>query len=247
MTLWLNIGFAWIALILAFLLVVIWGLRLVTKKKKIEFLQTINRSLRRHHKTIGYLLIATALIHGLFSGDKLLSINWGTGGFIIDDMIAGRITPPTPVPQQTEQITASLSDTQALEPLPTATPTNMPSSSPSTANSPTPIKVAATPAQTQIAEPTASSKYIDGTYQGTGVGYGPGLVVEVVIENDLIISVTVIEHHEQKEKYWGKPVKVVPQCIIETQSTDVDTISGATRTSNGIIEAVNDALQKALR
>ncbi len=96
-------------------------------------------------------------------------------------------------------------------------------------------------------EPTAPSTYIDGVYQATAKGFRAGLVVEVTIENDIIVSVVVISHNEVHKSFWGVPVRVIPQRIIEAQSTDVHTVSGATRTSRGIIKAVNDALNQALR
>ena len=296
MTLWLNIVFAWIALILGFLLIVIWGLRLLNKKKKIPLLQKINRTLRKHHKWVGVSLIATALVHGLLSSDEFLSINWGTtnwivaillglswmlrkklnlkkwwmyihrvltvafvgiflvhilnvGGFVLDDLIAGRLKPPAPLPQQTELQYANTSDEHTLEQLPSNAPSLSPASQvPGNTESPVFAAVAQpAPEQPIQDEATADSTYIDGTYQGTGTGYGPDLVVEVVIENDLIVSVTVIDHNEQKEKFWGVPVELIPLRIIEAQCCDVDIVSGATRTSDGIIDAVNDALSKALR
>ena len=47
MALWFNIVFAWITLILGFILIIIWGLRLLLKKKQIPLLQRINRTLRK--------------------------------------------------------------------------------------------------------------------------------------------------------------------------------------------------------
>ena len=67
-----------------------------------------------------------------------------------------------------------------------------------------------------------------------------------MIENDTIISVEVIDHNEVKDRYWRYPVQAIPEWIVEAQSTDVDTVSGATSTSHGIINATNEALAKAL-
>ena len=39
----------------------------------------------------------------------------------------------------------------------------------------------------------------------------------------------------------------LPRSIIKAKSTEIDTISGATFTSRGVLEAVNDALQKSMR
>ncbi|MDD4844489.1 MAG: FMN-binding protein [Anaerotignum sp.] len=96
-------------------------------------------------------------------------------------------------------------------------------------------------------EDTTSGSYIDGTYTGTADGYGPGLTVEVVIENGYIASVEVVAHNEKNERFYGEPVEVIPTEIVAAQSTDVDIITGATFTSNGIKNAVNNALANALK
>jgi uncharacterized protein with FMN-binding domain len=94
---------------------------------------------------------------------------------------------------------------------------------------------------------TSSGPYIDGTYTGTADGYRPGLTLEVVIENGYISSVEVIAHNEKNERFYGEPVEVIPQEIIAAQSTDVDIVTGATFTSTGIKNAVNNALANALK
>lgn len=101
-----------------------------------------------------------------------------------------------------------------------------------------------------VSDDTATSTsglYMDGTYSGTADGYGPGLTVEVVIENGYIASVEVVAHNEKNERFYGEPVQVIPQEIVAAQSTDVDIVSGATFTSNGIKNAVNNALAGALK
>lgn len=94
---------------------------------------------------------------------------------------------------------------------------------------------------------SASGPYIDGTYTGMADGFRPGLTVEVVIENGYIASVDVVAHNEKNERYYGEPIAVIPEEIVAAQSTDVDTVTGATFTSNGIKNAVNNALANALK
>lgn len=86
--------------------------------------------------------------------------------------------------------------------------------------------------------------YKDGTYTGEGFGYRPGLVVQITIKNDKITDIQIISHHETPS-FAQLPFEIIPKEIIESQSTNVDIISGATRTSYGIIMAVEDALSKA--
>ncbi len=86
--------------------------------------------------------------------------------------------------------------------------------------------------------------YKDGIYTGEGFGYRPGLVVQVTIKNDKITDIQIISHQETPN-FAQLPFEIIPKEIIDSQSTNVDIISGATRTSYGIIMAVEDALSKA--
>ncbi|HPT35742.1 MAG TPA: FMN-binding protein, partial [Bacillota bacterium] len=83
----------------------------------------------------------------------------------------------------------------------------------------------------------------DGEYEGTGNGlFGP-IKVSVTMEGGKIVDIKVLEHRETAG-ISDPAFKRVPQDIIEKQSLeDIDTIAGATFTSEGIIEAVKNALQ----
>lgn len=95
------------------------------------------------------------------------------------------------------------------------------------------------------AEQVASSKYADGTYIGTGTGYRPNLKLSVTIKNGKITDIEVYSSNET-QNFFSKAWTTVKNKIISSQSTNVDTVSGATKSSNGIIAAVNDALQQAM-
>ena len=88
---------------------------------------------------------------------------------------------------------------------------------------------------------SAQKKYKDGTYTGVGQGKNPDLKVAVTIKDDKITNVEIVSNNETKGK---QALETVPKEIIEKQSTEVDVISGATMTSKGIIEAVNNALSQ---
>lgn len=87
------------------------------------------------------------------------------------------------------------------------------------------------------------SGYKDGVYTGTGTGFRGRITVEVTVANGDIKSIEVIESRDDR-KWYNRAVKVISD-IITSQTTDVDTISGATFSSRGIIEATADALQTA--
>jgi uncharacterized protein with FMN-binding domain len=106
------------------------------------------------------------------------------------------------------------------------------------------------PESTKIIEPPiinnfTSKKFIDGVYTGTATGYRPGLVVQVTVSHGAITNIIIISHNEKDSKHYGSAMKQVPSEIVKKQSTDIDGVSGATKTSNGIKNAVNDALTKA--
>lgn len=86
--------------------------------------------------------------------------------------------------------------------------------------------------------------YKDGIFEGVGFGYRAGLRVSVEIKNNKIVDIKIISHNESPG-FFEMPFDIIPDNIIQNQSTKVDTISGATATSNGIQQAVNNALKKA--
>ena len=87
------------------------------------------------------------------------------------------------------------------------------------------------------------SAYKDGTYYGTGTGFGGTLKVKVEISGGKITSIQIMENQDGSE-YISKASALI-NTIIQKQSTNVDTVSGATYSSVGIIQAVRDALSQA--
>lgn len=92
----------------------------------------------------------------------------------------------------------------------------------------------------------SGNQYEDGVYTGEATGYRDGLVVEVTIEDHRIVLIEVVNHNEKNERFYGVPIATIPGEIVATQDPIVDTISGATMTSIGIINATIDALEQAL-
>ena len=89
----------------------------------------------------------------------------------------------------------------------------------------------------------AASEYRNGTYTGTGTGYGGDVKLEVSIDNSKITAIEVVSQNETPS-YWKKASALFDK-IIGAQSVEVDCISGATKSSNGIKQAVADALSQA--
>lgn len=86
--------------------------------------------------------------------------------------------------------------------------------------------------------------YKDGTYTGSAQGFGGAITVQVTLASDEITDIQVTSAPGEDSAYLSQGEGVISS-IISAQSTDVDTVSGATFSSTGIINAVVDALGKA--
>jgi urocanate reductase len=84
-----------------------------------------------------------------------------------------------------------------------------------------------------------------GVYTGIGQGMHGEIVVQVICERNRITKIDILQHHETP-MISDSACSEIPFEIIRDQKVDVDAVSGATYTSNGIKEAVRNALQKAV-
>lgn len=87
--------------------------------------------------------------------------------------------------------------------------------------------------------------YPDGSFAGEGTGFGGTIQVEVTIQGGAIQKIEVLSAEKEDSAYL-EMAKEVTQRVVEAQSTQVDTVSGATFSSKGILEAVEQALEKAV-
>ena len=86
--------------------------------------------------------------------------------------------------------------------------------------------------------------YAPGVYEGIGSGYRGPIHVEVQLSPAGIEDIAIIDHEESA--YPGlAAMEELLDAVLETGSTDVDAVSGATFSSRGFLEAVEDALEKA--
>ncbi|MBU3215177.1 4Fe-4S binding protein [Clostridium estertheticum] len=92
---------------------------------------------------------------------------------------------------------------------------------------------------------TTSNTYKDGTYTGSGSGFHGGTTqMSVTIKDNKITKVETVSNGDTPDFYARAESTIISQ-IISTQSTTVDTVSGATYSSEGIISATQEALSKA--
>ena len=89
-----------------------------------------------------------------------------------------------------------------------------------------------------------SGNWKDGTYTGSGKGFGGNISVKVTVKDGKISSIDVTSASGETASYFSKAKGIIPK-MISGQTTNVDVASGATYSSNGIIKAVRNALSKA--
>ena len=100
------------------------------------------------------------------------------------------------------------------------------------------------PATTLVVEEfTAPSIYLDGIYTAEATGFEGQITVQVTVAEDKITDITILSA-EDEEEYLSRAKQVIP-AILEGQSPNVDTVSGATYSSTGILNAIKLALEKA--
>ena len=96
-------------------------------------------------------------------------------------------------------------------------------------------------AEPQIVTPV----YQDGEWQGTALGYNANITVSVTIADGMIANISVLESDDDEPYFDWATEDILPN-IVNNQSVQVDSVSGATFSSEGLKDAVSDALDKAL-
>jgi uncharacterized protein with FMN-binding domain len=92
-------------------------------------------------------------------------------------------------------------------------------------------------------QPTETKKYQDGVYKGAGMGFEDMINVKVTVVDGKINSISVLSH-DDTPRIANRAFELLTTNIISSQKLDVDTISGATYSSKGFIEAVKKSLSK---
>lgn len=98
----------------------------------------------------------------------------------------------------------------------------------------------------EISDGGSAAGYQDGTYEGTGTGFGGDITVSVKVLDGKITKVELVSAPKEDEAYLNTAKKVLDN-ITKAQTAEVDTISGATFSSTGMIEAAKAALTEAAK
>lgn len=94
------------------------------------------------------------------------------------------------------------------------------------------------------AQNSGSGSWKDGTYEGSGQGFGGQIVVSVTIKNGSISDIQIKEAKSEDSAYFNNAKKII-DTMKQKQTANVDVASGATYSSKGIIAAVQNALKEA--
>ncbi|MEN6635530.1 MAG: FMN-binding protein, partial [Clostridiaceae bacterium] len=119
-------------------------------------------------------------------------------------------------------------DPSAVTPTPVLTPSPTPVPTPTSAPTATPSN----------AGPIALA---DGVYTGTGNGFRGQTKVSVTVAGGYMTEIKILSYHDD-DKYFSRAKKSIIPSVISAQSVEVDTVSGATYSSMGILDAILDAL-----
>ncbi|HHZ16787.1 MAG TPA: FMN-binding protein, partial [Clostridia bacterium] len=255
MELLLNFAFAWAAVIIALFVAVAYITRKLASGDSFlaDCFKLINRALRKHHKLWGFFLILVGLAHGALSSEKVLSLNLGTISWVISILLGLNYVFRRSLSEWggwmyyhrgltllfIAALVLHVADVGIQAPYLLQSYLN---------NGGDGREIAALP-NDLVDKITTSFEDLtlkDGVYEGEATGFREGLKVSVTVNGNKITDIKILSHNEVGERYFQKPMETIPKAIINSQSLDVDTITGATCTSVGIINAVNDALSKAV-
>ncbi len=90
-------------------------------------------------------------------------------------------------------------------------------------------------------ETSSDSSFEDGTYQGSAQGHAGEIELQVIVESGEITEIEVLAQNETAG-LGDEAIDATKAAVIENQSLDVDSISGATNSSVGTVNAIRNAL-----
>ncbi|MDU3338057.1 FMN-binding protein [Paraclostridium bifermentans] len=259
----LNEGFAWLSVAFALILTCKFVVRIGIKKSETykEELKKLNKYMANTHKLMGISLVIIGLIHGIFSGESIISLNTGTICWIVSITLGINWMARKILRKQGSWIkyhrllTIIFLLTLGLHLIDVKIFDNKISTNilqhkkqidfETQENKETSVKGENT-LLTDINGSLDKYKFKDGTYTGVADGYGPGFTVEIKVKENKATDIKIVKHNEEGRKHYQRPMDLIPKEIIQNQSLEVDAVSRATYTSNGIVNAVKDALKQAI-
>ena len=96
------------------------------------------------------------------------------------------------------------------------------------------------------AKPAANATFKDGVYEGVGQGYADKIKVKVTVKDHKVTAIDVVSQNETPRAYGIAKDEILKRLIKGQNPVKVDSVTGATFTSNGFRYAVADALKDQL-
>lgn len=180
------------------------------------------------HRVLTLLLLAALTVH-----------LWDVGIHVLDKA-------PAPVAAVSVSVTPQYTSTPTPQtPAPTAVE-HLAEESPEAA---APAEDVPAATSTPTPEPTPTVEFsgailADGVYQGSAQGYKSTITVEVTVEQGAVTAIQVLEQNDTPNYYTY--AAAIPDTVVETQSLEVDAVTGATYSSAGLLNAIEDALSGAV-
>jgi uncharacterized protein with FMN-binding domain len=107
------------------------------------------------------------------------------------------------------------------------------------------LTVVAVLATSLLAGCGASGKYKDGSYEATKKGASSDIKVAVEVKKGKIQNIKIVDQKETGSLIQAAQDNLIPEIIKKQGTEGIEAISGATKSSQAIIDAVGEALQKA--
>lgn len=251
----ISIVLAWIATACAILT----ALKIIVKKNK-----KINKIFHKIHIPCGIILIVTGLIHGLIAGNPLgtsidkisvgstfLTFNFGTISFVIGILLGfsylfRKVLRNTSIKWIVIHriLTLGLVLTVIIHVFQVGI--SLPNAISKTVSGVNLETLGNSSKDTTVSGTSSFSgaNLKDGTYEGSAEGYKSTIKVSVTVENGTVTLIKIMDENETPQ-YIQRAESIIDN-IINNQSLNVDAVSGATFSSKGIVEAVENALQTAV-
>ncbi|AZK46819.1 FMN-binding protein [Paenibacillus lentus] len=92
---------------------------------------------------------------------------------------------------------------------------------------------------------SSGGQYIDGIYEGSAQGAKSEIKVSVEVKGEKISKIEIVEHGETQSIVDAAIETTIPEIIKEQSTEDIDVISGASKSSEAVVQAVESALSNA--
>ena len=245
-----------------------WGTACLVLAALLGLTYLLRRVLKRRwmiaHRVLTVLLLVVLGLHLLDMGIQLPSRLFGTTGTeqtatVTDSATASGSSSATTTPSTGSSSTTTTPSTGSSST--TTTPSTGSSSTtttPSTGSSSTTTTPSTGSSSTTTTPSTGSSssssgtalvtfsgaQLADGTYEGSADGYSGTTTVSVTVSGGQVTDITVVSESDSPQ-FFSRAESIL-DTIVSGQSLEVDTVSGATFSSAGLLNAVYDALQSAV-